>query len=412
MIGGSQDPRSGVRDRILLVLPWELRPIGGVDGVVANLYEQFASHGCWHPLLLIYSWRHQRLTFAKESGYETIRMRVRGPLDGNKTSLSLLKWFLSLPRELGKVARIVRTFRVSVVNAHYPTLGMVTVALARRMGLANTQLVLSLHGDDIRGAASGSPAQRFVWRWLLRQADVVVAVSEGLARLAVEFEPRIQPRLKVVHNGIDARGFAASAEEADARLPDLSGRRVLLSVGAFEHRKGHDVLLRAFANLSSRWPDLHLVLVGQVAHAIEDIRSLIERLGLEHRVSILTDVPRQTVAQCMRSATVFALPTRYEPFGLVFLEAGACGVPVVATRVGGIPEIIPSPEFGILVEPDDPEGLASAIDRLLREPEAAARMGERLRERVRSAFSWEQVYEKYERLLAGQNEDGARKRCI
>lgn len=147
------------------------------------------------------------------------------------------------------------------------------------------------------------------------------------------------------------------------------------------------MLLRAFMSLSRRWPDLYLVLVGQDVHATQDIRSLVERLGLVERVSMLIDVPRQTVAHFMRSAILFALPTRYEPFGLVFLEAGSHGVPVVATRVGGIPEIIPSPEFGILVEPDDPEGLASAIDSLLREPRAATRMGERLRERVRTVFS-------------------------
>lgn len=93
---------------------------------------------------------------------------------------------------------------MEIVAVSGTTLGMVNVALARRLRLANMRLVLSLHGDDIRRAASGDQAQRLFWRWLLRQANVVIAVSEGLAQQAVEFEPKIRPRLKVVHNGIDA----------------------------------------------------------------------------------------------------------------------------------------------------------------------------------------------------------------
>lgn len=393
------DVDSKNHSKVLMVLPWELGPIGGVNCVVENLYNQFESHSRWKPLLLIQSWGDKRPVYVRENEHDKIRVRLRGPLEGKDTVLSLLKYIVSLPGELWKVRRILLKYDVEVVNAHYPTLGMVNVALARRLGLIHPKLILSLHGTDIRKAAEGNVFQKVLWRWLLRQADAVVAVSEGLARVAADFEPRIRSRLKVVHNGLDAARFVAGAQELGADIPALPGKRAVLSVGAFDHNKGQDVLLRAFANLADRLPDVHLLLVGQIGPELEVVRSLIGNLGLTQRVTMLTDLPRNKVAACMRLATLFVLPSRSEAFGLVVLEAGAFGLPVVASRVGGIPEIIAGPEYGLLVEPDDPEALERALEDLLQNAEKARELGENLRQRVWTVFSWEAAYQGYRAML-------------
>lgn len=407
MTDESQSRGDDAEERILFVLPWELRAIGGVDNVVANLYEQFAAHGPWKPLLLIQSWSDRTPTFSNENGHQKIRVRLRSLFDDKRPVRALLMYLVCLPHEVRKVASIVRTHHIAVVNAHYPTPSILSVALARRLGLAKAKLVLSLHGTDIRMAAAGGIVQKMLWRWLLRQADSVVAVSEGLARVAVDFEPRIRSRLSVVHNGIDADRFVVGATKADSLLPDLEGQRVVLSVGAFEHKKGHDVLLKAFLGLSNRHKDLHLVLIGQAGPETAQVESAVEELGLAERCTVLKDVPHEVVARYMRAASLFVLASRSEPFGLVLLEAGAFGLPVVATRVGGIPEIIAGPEYGVLVEPDDPRALGRALEELLQNAEGARVLGENLRQRVRAVFSWEAAYRKYRDILEDGREPGA-----
>ena len=376
-------------------MPWDLGPIGGVNAVVANLYERFAFHGELQPALLVTSWTHTKPVRKADGGYDKTFLRIRGPLERGNMLRSLAAYLLFLPGELRKAARLIRELDAAVVNPHYPSLAMLTVAIARRLGLHRARLVLSLHGTDIRQAASGSALSRFFWRRLLREADAIVAVSHGLAKEAIAFDPGSRSKVVVVHNGLDTEAFTAQARMPSAVPPSLTSRRFLLTVGAFEHKKGQDVLLHAFVRLARTHEDLDLVLIGQAGPATQETQSLIDSLGLAPRCHVVENAPREVVASYMKAASLFVLPSRLEAFGLVLLEAGAFGLPVVATRVGGIPEIIAGPEYGVLVEPDDPEALERALEDLLQHAEKARAMGENLRQRVGSVFSWEAAYQGY-----------------
>ncbi len=400
--GGAARAPGAERRRILLVLPWDLGPIGGVNAVVASLYERFTMHGELQPAILVTNWADKTPVHKTDGGYDKVFLRIRGPIERGGTLRSLAAYLLFLPNELRKAARLVRDLGVSVVNAHYPTLAMLTVALARRLGLHRARLVLSLHGTDIRQAASGRALSRFLWRRLLREADAIVAVSHGLAKEVIALDPRSRSKVAVVHNGLDAEAFTALARLPGGVSSSRTSRHYLLTVGAFEHKKGQDVLLHAFARLAPTHEDVDLVLIGQAGPATQEIESLIHSLGLAPRCFVLKNAPREVVARYMKSASLFVLPSRSEPFGLVLLEAGAFGAPVVATRVGGIPEIIDGPEYGVLVEPDAPEALARALEDLLENAEKAREMGENLRQRVRTVFSWEAAYRKYRDILDGR----------
>ena len=221
-------------------------------------------------------------------------------------------------------------------------------------------------------------------RWLYnRGADAVVAISEGVrtALLASGVRP---DRITVVPSGVDVGRFeigAARREDARARLGLRPDEFVVAIVGALEERKGHATLLEAFALV--REPAVRLLCAGtgSLAGALAARR---DALGLEERVRFLgyvTDVPALLAA-----VDAVAMPSRHEGLGVAALEAMAAGRPVVATRVGGLPEVV-GDEAGLLVAPDDAAGLAAAITRLARDPAAARAFGDAGRARAASRFT-------------------------
>ncbi len=164
--------------------------------------------------------------------------------------------------------------------------------------------------------------------------------------------------------------------------------KTLLFVGTRFEIKGGPVLLRAFLRLRRRHPDLRLLVVGTS-----------ERIHLPKGAENLGYVPASRLAGIFARSTIFVLPTLREAFGLAFLDAMACGLPCVGTRVGAVPEIVVDGETGLLVPPGDDAALAEAVERLLDDPERARAMGRAGRERVAATWRWEQVAARLERLL-------------
>jgi glycosyltransferase involved in cell wall biosynthesis len=142
-----------------------------------------------------------------------------------------------------------------------------------------------------------------------------------------------------------------------------------------------------------------LVLIGRAGGAERDLQNLAGQLGIAADVLFVENVPHPQVGVYLEHAKVFCLPSRAEPFGIAILEAGAYRRPVVASRVGGIPEIIVDDETGLLTEPGDPEGLAASLGRILSDPDLARSLGERLYGNVVENFSWKRAYREYRELI-------------
>ena len=182
--------------------------------------------------------------------------------------------------------------------------------------------------------------------------------------------------------------------------------RVILNVAKFEDKKGQDVLIKAFAAIAAKYKDVKLLLVGATAKALPILRALAVSIGVDSRVEFYPDTPHQQVATFFKRATIFCLPSRKEPFGIVLLEAASFAVPVVASRVGGVPEIVSDGIDGLLVSPDSPDELARCIMSLLDDSDAAKDMGKRLFQHVISNFSWNTAYGKYADILQGKGNGG------
>ncbi|HEX9562303.1 MAG TPA: glycogen synthase [Candidatus Dormibacteraeota bacterium] len=260
----------------------------------------------------------------------------------------------------------------------------------------------------------GYALSTFCERTGIESADAVIAVSRGVRQDVLDCYPDVNAdRVQVIHNGIDPEIYRPQpSPETLTRFGIDPTRPFVLFNGRITRQKGLALLLAAALKLD---PQYQLVLVASSPDTPEiaaEVAALAGRVAAERGNLIWIDhfISREDLIHLHSDAAVFVCPSIYEPFGLVILEAMACETPVVASRVGGIPEIVVEGETGFLVDydPADPDGFTSAladrIEKLLRDPTLSARMAKAGRERVVHHFGWPAIaaktFELYETLLS------------
>lgn len=284
---------------------------------------------------------------------------------------------------LRELVGLIRRWRPHVVHTH----GALAGRIAGRLGGA--RVVYTKHG--LAAAVEASVQVRSPGAWLRRLAvrrfaDRIVAVS-GAVRDALIAQGADPAAVRVIPGGVDLGPY----EQAP---PPVAG--VVGALGRLEREKGFDVLLEAMARLRG---EARLLLGGDGSQR-QALAARVEAEGLPvELVGFVDDVPA-----FLGRTGVFVVPSRSEGLGLVAVEAMAAGRPVVASRTGGLPEVVVDGETGLLVAPEDPDGLARAIRMLLADPERSARMGAAGRERARALFSAERMAAEtaalYEELIA------------
>ncbi|MEV6990473.1 glycogen synthase [Streptomyces sp. NPDC093228] len=249
-------------------------------------------------------------------------------------------------------------------------------------------------------------------RTAVEAADAVIAVSGAMRDDILGCYPDLDPaRVHVVHNGIDTSLYRPDpGTDVLARLGLDPGRPYVLFVGRITRQKGVPHLLRAVRHID---PDTQVVLCAGAPDTPEidrEFRDLFEELSRSREGVhwIPKMLPRPDVIQLLTHAAVFVCPSVYEPLGIVNLEAMACGTAVVASRTGGIPEVVDDGRTGLLVDVDDDfeEHLARALDLVLADPVAAERLGEAGRERAVKQFGWDTVARRTVRLYEELLEQG------
>ncbi|HEY5394232.1 MAG TPA: glycogen synthase [Trebonia sp.] len=229
----------------------------------------------------------------------------------------------------------------------------------------------------------------------LGSAAAVVAVSDGMRGDVLTAYTEIPAdRVRVIRNGIDTVEYAPDPDTSVLASYGIDpSRPYVIFVGRITRQKGVPVLLRAAAALD---PSAQLVLCAGAADTpalAQEVSSLVAGLQATRSgvIWIPEMLPKPSVIQLLTHALAFVCPSVYEPLGIVNLEAMACSTAVVASRVGGIPEVVSGGETGLLVPPDDPASLADAMNMLLRDPGRADAMGRAGRRRAVDEFSWDAV---------------------
>ena len=323
--------------------------------------------------------------------------RSEGPVQMHVSQGLPYPLFTSTPHDLAITSSILGVHRhegLDILHAHYALPHAVSAILARSAAAADfgrpaPRVVTTLHGTDITIVGS-DPSYAALTQYLIQASDAATAVSESLARdTARHFCPGPEPcRIEVIHNFVDTERFAPRAGVAKNRAP------IAVHVSNFRPVKRVPWLIEAFARATTG-TRAELVLVGD-GPTRADSSETARKLGLGARVRFLGE--RDALPELLSPADVFLLASSEESFGLSALEAMACGVPVVATAVGGVPEVILDGQTGLLCPADDQALYAERIRALLFDRERARAMGRAAREDVLARFARDPVVGRYEEL--------------
>jgi phosphatidyl-myo-inositol dimannoside synthase len=285
-----------------------------------------------------------------------------------------------------------------VYSGHWRATG-VALRLAMATLRRKTAYAQAIHGSEVlyllQNDAPRSHRRLFQWTTAHAQRLVALGAYQGelLAKLGVDHE-----RVFVSPEGVDVSRFEGVDTRTFAAIRDRHGiasRFVVLTVGRLVERKGHDIVLRALPQVARELPNVMYVVVGSGPYETR-LRSLTHELGLQDKVAFCGRVQDHELVAYYHACDVFAmisreLPDDTEGFGIVFMEAAACGKPTIGGRSGGVPDAIVDGETGFLVDPTAVEDVAEAIVRIGRDSALAKRLGESGRRRVYESYRYADI---------------------
>ncbi len=308
-------------------------------------------------------------------------------------------------RAVGRLLSLIRRERIQILHAHL-FLANLTARLIGR--LAGVPIVISTHHDtDLEMGFLARLAESAT----ASMSDTVLACSEAVRRYAIRTYGLRPGQVRTLRNAIpaaeEAAGHAARRDRVRRELGAANGERLVGTVGRLvEPKKGIPIFLAAARRMADRLPGVRFVIVGD-GPARERLEALATKEGMGHRTLFAGE--RRDVPDVMRALDLLVQPSNWEGFGLTVLEAMAAGRPVVATRVGGVPEVVLEGRTGLLVPPADPDALAAACLEILTDPERAARLGEAGRRRAREEFCIDRLVEATAALYRDLHDDFRRR---
>jgi glycosyltransferase involved in cell wall biosynthesis len=370
---------------VLIVVPWD-QEWGGVASVVGNVATQLRKRG--HHVWFLNLGESERLR-AKTTkwhfpGYE---LNLRNMYVPERPVKSVLAFFVYVLHTLYQLGRLVKRHGIDIVNIHYPLGCEIYFAFLRPV--LPFKIVVSVHGADLFPDGVPQTSYPFPLRFLMNAADWLVAPSRSMLQQTVAIFPRLAPRGSAIHNAVDMAEF-----EMDGTDPSEQAQHILC-VALHHPRKAIDVLIKAFKLFSERHHGVELWLAGD-GPATGELVDLARHFGLSEQVKFLGAQNRSAVRTLLHRCRVAVLPSRVEPFGIAILEALACRRPVIASAVGGIPEIIENRKNGVLVEPEDPEALCAAMTAVWNDPALAGALAVAGYETVKERFQWQIAAAQYE----------------
>lgn len=275
--------------------------------------------------------------------------------------------------------------------------------------LWGTPYVLLCHGNDLYYSINNA-MDKLVAYFLLRKASLILGNSDATTQ-------RIQEKgyrgpVEILHPGVDPSEFRPDLEPlAVSQKFNLDGRKVLLSVSRLVKRKGHERVLRALLAVIKKIPNVLYLIVGCGEEEVS-LRRTVEELGLRDYVVFAGYVEQTLLPFLYCASDLFVMPSfsrddgrDYEGFGIAFIEANACGLPVIGGRSGGIEDAVVDGETGLLVDPHNVDEIGAAVIHLLTDVEYAKRLGEYGRRRVEEKLCWEKIGKRLDQYLHSVIED-------
>ncbi|OGJ63870.1 hypothetical protein A3E47_01315 [Candidatus Peribacteria bacterium RIFCSPHIGHO2_12_FULL_54_10] len=238
--------------------------------------------------------------------------------------------------------------------------------------------------------------ERWLLKWCYRSAQSVTVPSHFTRDKIQEYAKEQYP-IEIIHNGVNIARFQKKLD-LTALQKQYTGRKILITIGALIGRKGHDLVLRALARIVPEEPRILYLIIGE-GNTRKPLEALVDELHLQNHVEFCGERTGDDLVALLQIADIYVHTPKYahgkfEGFGIVYLEAGACGKPVIATDAGGVRDAIINGQTGVIVPDNDIPGIAGAIRELLRDPEKARRLGEQGRLYAQE-HDWEIIVEKF-----------------
>jgi phosphatidylinositol alpha-1,6-mannosyltransferase len=371
----------------ILVFTFQFPPrVGGVESMAYQLTKYLAQAGT--DIQVLTQDEAGAIEFDRQQRFPIYRIRL-GSTD------NVVQRVIQKIKLLAIVQRVVRDYKPDyILCIHWDPCGYLLQILSG-LRLIQCPYFLIAHGMELLQLPRSNPSRwaKALLRWLaLRGARKLFSVS-GFTQNQVLSLGVLRERVLVIPNGVEMR------RDEDEIAQTQRSQRSLLTVARLVPRKGHDTVLQALPRVIQRVPDLVYRVVGTGPER-NRLEQMAARLGLAERVQFYGAVTDEEKNRLLAECEIFVMPCRetptdFEGFGIVYLEAMQFGKAVVASRSGGVIDIVQDQVTGVLVPPDDPVALANALVDLLENPQQARRLGENARRVVREKYRWDLIAERY-----------------
>jgi glycosyltransferase involved in cell wall biosynthesis len=382
------------RMNLLFVTPFFTPQTGGVATYLEDLRRFLAQKG-HHVYVLRGGESDTVIQCAMNRDHFVYEFAMRPPWFPETPLKGFLAFLVYFAPTLWRLRAFLREKNINLVSLEYPLPYMFYFRLLRLF--TRVCVVTGLHGDDVLSLHLMKNHEQWLVRQIIRKADWVVAHSASLMAHA----ERVVGKLGVGHchipYGVDCERLRDQVGHSGTQFVSLP-RPYVLTVAKLYERKGLDVLLKAIRTLGHAAAGYQFVIAGDGPEE-SHLKSLAHDLGIAGSVMFLGEVQNYDIPPLFQHCEFFVLPSRSEPFGIVLLEAMTFGKAIVATRVGGIPEVIADGVTGLLVPADDTDALANAIMQLIRQPEHRVRLQKNALASVENSYDYRTLIERYESLF-------------
>ncbi|RME86032.1 MAG: glycosyltransferase family 1 protein [Planctomycetota bacterium] len=373
----------------ILILTNQLPPyIGGTSVYSKGIIQGLSSLGHRVTVLM----RDRNPAMFQDLGVEIISIRSKG----------LIKPY-SLWKARQKVLQIIKENEMDVVLFAYPIVGLGNIY--KTLYRHSIPFVVSLHGirkDDLASPKNMAYRRR---KWGLDYATRLIACTRWVAQ---EMAPLVQQKIVPIHLGVSQDIYHYATQDRVKALKQklkLEGKKVILGLGRFAPIKNFDALIRLLPRIAEKVPEVLLLLVGEGPEQ-KNWQYLAQKLGVADRILWHPKVPHKEVGLFYKAAHLFAMVSRSHPrenaneaFGLVYVEANLCGIPVIGAREGGVMEAVKDGETGILVSPENEKELEKAVLTLLTNEKMRQEMGEKGQKWAMEYFTWKRTAEETAKIL-------------
>lgn len=354
---------------VIIIALFPPKWLGGMEIATYNIAEHLAKRG--HEIHVITEYDEGLQAFSQENGFYIhrvafSRVRVIGVF------LLWSRFFLT-----------IRKIRPDIIHAQSFMTGIPACVISN---LLRIPYIVWGRGSDVYLMDF---YVKISSKLVLKNANAILALTDDMRKKLNSIYPR---DIYVVPNGINLEQF----DDISSNFPNKAGTKKILFVGRFHPVKGVQYLIMAMKKVYEEIPDARLLLIGD-GEERNKLERLADNLGIRESIDFIGELPHKKIAGFMNHADVFVLPSISESFGMVNLEAMACGLPIVATRVGGIPNVIKNGVNGYLVEAKKPDEIAEKILLLLQNPQLRMEISQRNKEDVK-AYTWENITNSLEKV--------------